>query len=160
MERIAVTGGHGLLGRYVVAALESDYEVTVVDRIDGGSHQPMGPVDVLELDRLQTAVDGQDAVVHLAALDAAVNASDEEFFRSNTLAAWNVLHAGYEAGIRKFVICSSTSIYGIREQRFPSLPLYLPIDEAHPARSNEAYGLSKRVSELIGQGFAERPGYR
>lgn len=52
------------------------------------------------------------------AFDTAVNASGEEFFRSNPLAGWSVLHAGSEAGIRKCVICSSTGIYGIREQRF------------------------------------------
>ena len=39
MERIVVTGGHGMPGRHLVAALEPDYHVTVVDRVDGGSHQ-------------------------------------------------------------------------------------------------------------------------
>ena len=101
MQRIAVTGGNGLLGRYVVAALEPDYEVTVIDRSAGGGNQPQAPIDVLDLEAVHGALRGQDAVVHLAAIDAAVDASPEAFFHTNVRAAWNVLHAGYEAGVRR-----------------------------------------------------------
>jgi len=152
VERIAVTGGHGMLGRHVVATLEPDYDVTVIDRVDGGSHQPHGPVDVMDLEALERAVRGHDAIIHLAALDAAVDARAHEFFHVNTLATWNTLHVGYEAGIRRFVVCSSSSVYGVRE----TAPLYLPIDESHPARATEPYGLGKRVTELVASGFAQR----
>ena len=154
VERIAVTGGHGMLGRHVVAVLEPDYGVTVVDRVDGGSHQPHGPVDVMDLDALERAVRGHDAIIHLAALDAAMDARAHEFFHVNTAASWNTLHVGYEAGIRKFVVCSSSSVYGVRE----TVPLYLPIDESHPAQTTSPYGLSKRVTELVASGFAQRDG--
>ena len=152
MKRIVVTGGHGMLGRHVVAVLEPDYDVTVVDRVDGGSHQPHGPVDVMDLEALARAVRGHDAIIHLAALDAAVDAPAHEFFHINTMASWNTLHVGYEAGIRKFVVCSSSSVYGVRE----TAPLYLPIDESHPAQTTSPYGLSKRVTELVASGFAQR----
>ena len=152
MKRIVVTGGHGMLGRYVVAALEPDYEVTVVDRVDGGSHQPHGPVDVMDLGALERAVQGHEAIVHLAALDAAVDAPAHDFFHVNTIASWNTLHVGYEAGIRRFVVCSSSSVYGVRE----TTPLYLPIDESHPSRATAPYGLSKRATELVASGFALR----
>lgn len=158
MMRIAVTGGHGQLGRYVVAALEPDYDLTVIDRVEGGSHQPMGPVDLRDLSAVRAALRGHDAVVHLAALDFAANATSEDFFHTNTQTAWNTLHAGYEEGIRKYVVCSSSSVYGVREQEVDSLPLYLPIDELHPARATQAYGLSKRVTELVASGFARRAG--
>lgn len=102
MKRIAVTGGNGLLGRYVVAALEPDYEVTVIDRSVGDAHQPHGPIDVLDLGALAGALRGQDAVVHLAAIDAANDATPQAFFHTNVLAAWNVLHCGYEAGARRY----------------------------------------------------------
>ena len=141
-----------MLGRHVVAVLEPDYDVTVVDRVDGGSHQPHGPVDVMDLEALERAVRGHDAIIHLAALDAAVDAPAHEFFHINTMASWNTLHVGYEAGIRKFVVCSSSSVYGVRE----TAPLYLPIDESHPAQTTSPYGLSKRVTELVASGFAQR----
>ena len=143
-----------MLGRHVVAGLDPDYHVTVADRVDGGSHQPNGPVDVLDIEALDRAVRGQDAIIHIAALDAAVPAGPHEFFHTNTLAAWNTLHAGYEAGVRKFVVCSSSTVYGVREM----VPRYLPIDEVHPTRTTSPYGLSKRVTELVASGFAQRDG--
>jgi nucleoside-diphosphate-sugar epimerase len=158
MQRIAVTGGNGQLGRHVVAALEPDYEVTVIDRTDGGTHQPHGAVDVLDLDRVSEALRGQDAVTHLAAIDAATDATPRQFFHTNTLAAWNVLQAGYEAGVRRFAMCSSSSAYGVRAEGFRAAPRYLPLDEDHPALATDPYGLSKRACETIGQGFAARPG--
>ena len=142
------------MGRHVVAGLDPDYHVTVADRVDGGSHQPNGPVDVLDIEALERAVRGQDAIIHIAALDAAVPAGPHDFFHTNTLAAWNTLHAGYEAGVRKFVVCSSSTVYGVREM----VPRYLPIDEAHPTRTTSPYGLSKRVTELVASGFAQRDG--
>lgn len=158
MNRIAVTGGNGLLGRYVVAALEPDYEVTVIDRSGGGANQPHGPIDVLDLDALQAALRGRDAVVHLAAIDAANDATAQAFFHTNVIAAWNVLHAGYEVGVRKFALCSSSSAYGVRAEGFRISPQYLPIDEFHPVRASDPYGLSKRVSETAAEGFAAREG--
>ena len=65
---------------------------------------------------------------------------------------WNTLHVGYEAGIRKFVVCSRSSVYGVRE----TVPLHLPIDELHPAPATSPYGLGKRVTELVASGFAQR----
>ena len=158
MARIAVTGGHGQLGRYVVAALEPDYDMTVIDRVDGGSHQPMGTIDLLDLDAVREALRGHDAIIHLAALDFAANARPEDFFHTNTQTAWSTLHAGYEEGIRKFVVCSSSGVYGAREREFDSIPLYLPIDESHPTRATQAYGLSKRVTEFVASSFARRSG--
>ncbi len=158
MKRIAVTGGNGLLGRYVVAALEPDYEVTVIDRSDGGPKQPQGPIDVLDLDVLQSALRGHDAVVHLAAIDAANDVTAQAFFHTNVIAAWNVLHAGYEAGVRRFAMCSSSSAYGVRAEGHRIAPRYLPIDESHPVQASDPYGLSKRASETSAEGFAAREG--
>lgn len=158
MRRIAVTGGNGLLGRHVVAALEPDYEVTVIDRAEGSGRQPHGPVDALDLDALGVALAGQDALIHLAAIDAAIDATPAEFFHTNVLAAWNVMHAGYEAGVRRFALCSSSSAYGLRAEGFRAAPEYLPVDEAHPLRATDPYGLSKRACETIAEGFAAREG--
>lgn len=158
MKRIAVTGGNGLLGRYVVAALEPDYEITVIDRVQTGDRQPHGTVDVLDLAALGRALGGQDAVIHLAAIDAANDATPQKFFHTNVLAAWNVLHAGYESGVRRFALCSSSSAYGLRADGFRAAPQYLPLDESHPTRATDPYGLSKRACETVAEGFAARDG--
>jgi UDP-glucose 4-epimerase len=154
--KVAITGGNGQLGRYVVDAFEPDHEVTVVDRVDLGNRQPIGPVDLLDLEKVKLALAGQQAVVHLGGLDAAVDATPEQFFHTNTIATWNVMHAGCEVGVSRFSLCSSTSAYGFSLAGQRSAPDYLPIDESHRLRASDPYGLSKRVLEEIGSGFSER----
>ena len=77
-------------------------------------------------------------------------------FVPNLWGLWNVLHAAAEAGVGRVVICSSSSATGLdyTNPRLP--PLYLPIDEDHPLRPSQAYGLSKQLDELIAQSFGSR----
>ena len=151
--KVAVTGGRGQIGRHVVAELQSDHEVTVLDLVGEKSPlQPFGPVDLLDLGRVSEALAGHDAVVHLGGIDAATLVEPETYFHTNTMATWNVMHAGYEAGIRIFSVCSSDGVYG------EGAPDYIPMDEVYPQRAEDPYDLSKCVTEVIGQGFAEREG--
>jgi nucleoside-diphosphate-sugar epimerase len=115
-------------------------------------------VDVLDLDALRPAIRGQHAVVHLAAIDSSVTAPPEVVFDANVRGTWNVLHAAAEAGVERVVICSSSSATGLdyTNPRLP--PVYLPIDEDHPLRPSQAYGLSKQLDELIAQSFGSRGG--
>ena len=149
--KVAVTGGNGQIGRHVVTELQKAHEVTVLDIVGEKSPlQPFGPVDVMDLDRVSEALAGHDAVAHLGGIDAATVVEEEKYFSVNTLGTWNVVHAGYEAGIRTFALCSSDGVYGET--------LYVPVDEDHPKSGNDSYDLSKRAVEIIGQGFAERDG--
>ena len=156
--KVAVTGGSGQLGRYVVAELMSAHDVSVLDLADLRHHQPFGAVDLTDLAQVGHALAGHDAVIHLGGLDAAIEAPEEEFLRINTMAAWNVLHAGYEAGIRIFSLCSSSSAYGFDLGPIRHVPDHVPIDEGHRLRADDAYGLSKRLLEEAGRAFSEREG--
>jgi len=61
-------------------------------------------------------------------------------------------------GIRKAVIASSESSYGLcfADQFFE--PRYLPMDEAHPQMPEDTYGLSKVVNEVTAAMFHRRDG--
>jgi nucleoside-diphosphate-sugar epimerase len=152
-ERVAVTGGSGRLGRYVVAELVAQCDVTVVDVALPAGDNPYVAADVLDLDAVRAALAGQQAVVHLAAIDAAREAPEEAFFRTNVQGAWNVLQAAEEAAVRKVIVCSSSSAVGLGPDHPPQ---YLPIDEDHPMAPTDAYGMSKQVCETIAGGFARR----
>ena len=154
--KVAITGGAGRLGRCVAAKLFETCELTIVDKHDDAASERV-PIDVLDREMLATAIAGQDAIIHLAAIDASINASEQAFYETNTLAAWNVLELGYSAGVRQFVICSSSSVYGFSQSNRLGAPEALPIDESHSCRPSSAYGLSKQVTELIAQGFSRRP---
>ena len=72
IENVLVTGGTGRLGRFVVAELKRHYRVVALDRDPATA--PDLAVDVLDLPSLVAAMRGHHAVVHLAAIDAAVPA--------------------------------------------------------------------------------------
>ena len=158
VEKVLVTGGAGRLGRYVVAELARHCRVTVLDR-DAHSTVPVDRVvDVLDIAAVDGAMRGHDAVVHLAAIDSSVTAPPEAVFDTNVRGTWNVLHAAQAAGVRKVVICSSVAAAGLDYTNPGLAPLYLPIDEEHPLRPSQAYGLSKEIDEAIARSFGRRGG--
>lgn len=155
-ERIAVTGGSGRLGRFVVDELARHAEITVLDIAPGPSPHRHIALDILSLDGVYRALEGHDAVVHLAAIDDAIAATPKRFFETNVEGVFNILQAAHERGISKLVLASSTAAFGLGRDNPDYPPRYLPIDEAHPLNPNGAYGLSKQVGEVVARGFAIR----
>ena len=154
-EHVLVTGGTGRLGRFVVAALRPHYRVTTLDLAQ--THiAPDLPIDILDLPGLQRALRGVHAIVHLAAIDASVPAPPAAVFETNVRGTWNVIEAAQLNGVQRIVLCSSVSAFGIDHTNPTLPPLYLPIDEDHPLRPTQPYGLSKQLGEDIARSFARR----
>ena len=156
IETVLVTGGCGRLGRYVVDELRSRYRVTTLDVVDSPWTLPHLTLDILDLPGLYRACAGQDAVVHLAALDGHVEAPAARFLAVNAFGTWNMLEAAFEAGVKQAVVASSNSALGLSEGEGARRPLYLPVDEAHPARPTHPYALSKRLNEVTAESFGGR----
>jgi len=158
--KVVITGGSGMLGQWVVRHfVEQGDEVVNAD-----VKQPEQPlcrtviVDLNELGQAYGVLAGADAVVHLAAIPVAYSHPNEVTFRNNTMSTYNVLEAAAGLGIRKAVIASSESSYGMvfAQQRFA--PRYVPVDEAHPQLPQDSYGLSKIVNEQTADMFHQRTG--
>ncbi|HUN49128.1 MAG TPA: NAD(P)-dependent oxidoreductase [Stellaceae bacterium] len=154
--RIAVTGGRGRLGRYVVAELMKRHEVRVLDKSAPTEAGAYAAVDVLDRAALAAAFKGQEVVAHLAAIDRSVPCPDDVLFDINVRGTWNVFDAAESAGVRRVIHCSSSSVYGLDDTNPEMPPLYLPVDEAHPTRPSATYGMSKRAGEVIAAAFARR----
>jgi nucleoside-diphosphate-sugar epimerase len=151
--RVAVTGGRGRLGGYVVAALRSDrHAVRVVDRTQPDESADWPAVDMLDRQAVETALRGQEAVVHLAAIDSSLGAPAETTFEVNVRGTWNVFQAAESAGLRRVVLCSSSVVTGLVDDGLT--PLYLPIDEAYPVCPRGTYALTKVIGEQIAAAFA------
>ncbi len=152
-ERVVVTGGSGLLGRFVVDALIGDCAVSVLDIVAPQQDVPYFEADILDHEAVRAALSGQDAVIHLAGIDDGNAAHDRDYFATNVQGAWNVFHAAEEAGLRKLVVASSIAALGIGYHRMPD---YLPIDEAHPFYNSGTYGHSKEAIEALARHFVRR----
>ena len=154
-DKVLVTGGSGRLGRFVVDALLPRCGVSVLDIAPPRQDVPFHQVDILDTKAVTAAVAGHDAIIHLAGFDDGKAEREEQYIATNVTGNWNVLEAAQHAGVRHVVVASSVAAYGLRPGRTPE-PDYLPIDEAHPLRAADAYGLSKHLIEVTCRNLAAR----
>lgn len=146
--KILVTGSAGYIGSQVVDKLERrGHKVVTFDRADGQ--------DIFDRAELDTALKGVDVVVHLAAyphrgsLDGIqVDEQREEFYRLNYEGTQNVYSAAADAGVKRFVYCSSGNVYcmdGGDPQEGISGPI--GIDQVPEPEDCHPYPASKILSE-------------
>ncbi len=167
-RRVLVTGGSGKAGHWIIQHfLDSGYDVINVD-----SRHPAKPLcrtivaDLTDLGQVMTSFSPHNTgnrqpyfgVVHLAAIPRPFNEPNDEVFRVNAVSTYNVFEACGLLGIKKVVAASSESSYGMAFSNEVLKPLYLPVDEAHPQRPEDSYGLSKVINEITAEMFHRRDG--
>lgn len=106
--------------------------------------------DVLDLNTLSEAMKGVEVVFHLAA-QLGVRFSMENPVKTsnvNIIGTLNVLKAAKEAGVKKVIFASSSSVYG--------QPKYMPVNEKHPIELISIYGASKLAAEKYCQIFNDQ----
>lgn len=157
--KIVVTGASGRLGKAVTQHLATRGDsVLGIDRVSDPSMRPSWVGDLCQTGDLFEACAGADAIVHLAAIQAPNLAPDSVTFNNNVGATYNVFKVAADLRIRTVVVASSTAAYGFLYARTVALPDYLPLDEEHPCRPTDSYGLSKLVGETIATSFALQTG--
>ena len=154
--KIFVTGGQGKVGRFVVQELlNSAHEVTVFDRVPGPERGAVRYLvgDIQHLGQVIEAMHGADAVIHLAAIHNPNITTATVTYQTNVIGAFNVHHAAFRLGIKRVVSASSNAVVGWSySDNF--VPDYLPMDEDHPLRPEDPYGLSKEIGETIARSYA------
>lgn len=113
------------------------------DRDGLGAGQAPGPVD---------------AVVHFAAVPRILINPDNETFRINVMGTYNVIEAAMKLGIRKVVIASSETTYGVCFAEGDKDFHCFPLEEDYDVDPMDSYGLSKVVNEKTARAFAARFG--
>jgi len=166
--RVIVTGGSGKAGYWIIKHfVEEGYDVINVDTRRPAQAQCRTLVaDLTQLGQVVSAFSAHSTgnrapyagIVHMAAIPRAWENPNDEIFRVNSLTTYNVLEACGLLGIKKAVIASSESSYGICFANEFFEPKYLPIDEAHPQLPEDTYGLTKVVNEKTAEMFHRRDG--
>jgi nucleoside-diphosphate-sugar epimerase len=172
--RVVVTGGSGRLGQFVVRELFTHaHQVCAIDTVK--PRECPCPTYLSDLTKVQPLLGhfkNADAVIHLARqrfpyTETGFNASAQRWefadiagdaarFNENIAMTNNVLVAVQAAGVKKLVVGSSLAIYGLYYPVTDLQPEYLPIDEAHPLRPQDPYGLTKAVGEKLCDALSEK----
>jgi nucleoside-diphosphate-sugar epimerase len=167
------TGGSGKAGRHAVQYLvEHGYDVLNIDvkPLDNPKVRTL-ITDITDLGQVYNAFSSTmakhefepvlkpqpvDAIVHFAAIPRIMLVPDDELYRINVMGTYNVLDAATKLGIRKIVVASSETTYGIIFANEPRMPKYLPLDEEYDVDPMDSYALSKVVNERTARAFALR----
>ena len=94
--------------------------------------------------------------MHLAAIAEEGIAPPDVTFRVNAVGTLNCLEAAKAVGATRFVLASSEAVLGFAYRQREFAPDYFPIDERHPLRPQDSYGLSKVAAEEACRAFARR----
>ena len=157
--KILVTGGAGFIGSHLAEHLvAAGHEVRILDNFSTGRRSNvLGLLDRVELvrgdvrnyARVHRAVSGCDVVFHAAALPSVPRSIQEPVasHATNVTGTLNVLLCARNAGARRVVLASSSSVYGINRA--------LPKQEEMVPAPISPYAVAKLASEGYCRSFTE-----
>ncbi len=156
-SRYLVTGGAGFIGSNIVAELLKRGEtVRVFDNLATGKRENLAPfkrdiefveADLRDEDAIRSATQGCDYVLHQAALGSVPRSIADPVTTNevNIRGTLNALIAARDAGVKRFVAASSSSVYG----NTPTLPKV----ESMTMLPLSPYAVSKLATEKYCQAF-------
>lgn len=165
-KKLVVIGGAGLIGSHTVDHLIKDdvKEVLIYDNFVRGRAENLQNAlkdprvkiydvggDVMQTDILESALEGADGVIHLAALWLLqCHEYPRTAFDVNVRGTFNVMEACVKKGVKRLVYSSSASVYGDAVQE--------PMTEDHPFNNQNFYGATKIAGEAFLRAFHHRYG--
>ncbi|NBZ86726.1 NAD-dependent epimerase/dehydratase family protein [Stagnihabitans tardus] len=173
--RIVFTGGSGKAGRDVIPyLLAQGHQVLNVDRVvlnHPGVHTLLADLtdggETMNALSCHFGYEGYaapggparpDAVVHFAAVPRILMRPDNATFIENVTSTYNVIEAAMKLGIRKVIVASSETTYGVCFAEGDRDYKEFPLTEDYDVDPMDSYGLSKVVGEKTARAFAERFG--
>ena len=150
LKHVLITGGAGYVGHVLSPRLlDAGYHVTVYDALFFGCRLPDHPHlsvirgDIRDTPSFAAACAGQDAVLHLACIsnDASFELDERLSTSINYECFEPMVDAARRAGVRRFVYCSSSSVYGVTDSP--------DVTETHPLVPFTLYNKFKGLCEPI-----------
>lgn len=154
-KRVLITGAGGSIGGSLANLLREHYDLRLIYRTRRPADPPVEDwrtLDLEDLPALTEAMQGIDAVVHMAA-DPAVDATWESVLHNNIVGTYNVYEAARQAGVRRVIFASTNHVMGMYDRDG-----MWPIFADQPIRPDSLYGVSKAFGEALGRFWYDQHG--
>jgi len=153
-KTVLVTGSAGRVGQAAVQGLlERGHSVRGFDRAPSPGLPEATVADLNDLEALKAALDGVEALVHLAATPDDVEDPVNNLFPPNITGLYHTLELARETGVQRLVLPSSGQVNWFRNFEGP-----WPLDESVPVSPKGWYAATKMFLESIGHSYAATHG--
>lgn len=154
-KRVLITGAAGRVGHSLAEQLAGRYDLRLHYHHNLPENPPASDIitaDIAEYDAIAPALEGMDAVIHMAA-DPSPQAEWESVRDRNIIGTYNIYEAARRAGVPKIVFASTNHTMGMydRDQQWP-------VYSDQPYRPDSLYGVSKAFGETLGRYYSDQYG--
>ena len=161
MKKVLITGAEGTIGTALREHYGDRYEFSGITLTP--QEFPSTVANIADLDAIQPAFEGMDAVVHLAA-DVGVTSPWGSILQNNIIGTYNVYEAARRAGVGCVIFASSNhAVGGYEVEGTPgiyALDDERQIDTTVQIRPDSYYGTSKAFGEALGRYYVDAFGMR
>jgi len=149
IRKILITGANGMIGRDLAGFLRDRYQIRLTDIEPPETDLDFVQADLANLDEMERACEGMDAVIHLGAASWEYD-YESVMVPSNLIGVRQVFEAAHRCGVQRVLLASTFHTIGLHHKDGRRA-----LTEETELRPDTVYAATKIYGEALGRWYAE-----